>query len=153
YCDIQNVFDFQWTLCNQIPDRRAFHKRHRKENCSLAFIDFKNRADVGMIQRSHRFGLTLELLSQRVLGNQLRRDKLQRDGSLQLRVLSFVHHSHTALAELLLDVIMRDSSTDHRDLRLRLTSFDNACSKVVLKRSDALDSETRGAIQVLPLLF
>src|SRR5262245_48142084 len=113
YCDIESISDFQWTLCNQIFYSRAFHKPHREENRSFDFINFKHGADVGMIQCGHRFRLTLELLSQGVDGKQVRGDDLQSHRSIQLRVLSFVHHSHTALTELLLNLIMRDGATYH----------------------------------------
>ena len=79
----------------------------------LAFVlgNFINSADVGMVQRRRRAGLTTEALQHlRILRNILRQE-LEGDEAAEHCVFGFVHHAHPAAAKFLDYAVMRNGLT------------------------------------------
>jgi len=96
-----------------IAERQPVQKLHGDEGFAALPADVVNGANIGMIQRGG--GLSLELKSRqrvRVSGN-LFRQELEGHEAMQPRVLSFVHHAHTATTQFLEDAVVRDGSSDH----------------------------------------
>src|SRR5580692_2036509 len=93
--------------------RQPIQKLHGDKSLSVLVIDFIDGADIGVVEggRSLRFALEAGQ-SLRILRN-LVRQELQGYKAVQLYVLSFVHHTHAAAAELLDDPIVRDGLADH----------------------------------------
>jgi hypothetical protein len=71
-------------------------------------IDFMDGANVGMIQRRRRLRLANEARFLRLARHDGRRQKLQRDDTLELGVLGFADDAHAAFAELFNDFVTRD---------------------------------------------
>ncbi len=91
----------------------AVEKFHDDIGFAIFFADIVNRADVGMIERAGGFGFALEALERLRVVRHIIRQKFQRNGAIQARVLSLVHHAHAAATEFFDDAIVRDCAADH----------------------------------------
>ena len=77
----------------------AIQKFHGDERLSVLFADIVNGADVGMIQRGCGLRFTFETGEHLRVAGDVRREKLQRDETVQARILRFVdcpYHRHRA---------------------------------------------------------
>ena len=66
-----------------------------------------------MVQRGSCLGLTPKTLQSLGILGEFFRQELQRHEAPRSRVLSLVHHTHTAAPELLDDAVVRDGLADH----------------------------------------
>jgi len=79
----------------------------------MVVADFVNRTDVGMVESRRRLGFALKASQRlRVFGD-LIGEKLQRNETAQFRVFGLVDHAHTAAAEFLENVVVRDGLANH----------------------------------------
>lgn len=77
------------------------------------FANLVDRADVRVIQGGRGMRLAAESFERlRVLGY-IFGQEFQSDESTKFGVLSLVHHTHTAAAQLLDNAVVRDGLTDH----------------------------------------
>jgi hypothetical protein len=67
------------------------------------------------MERRRRFRFTQKARFGFRIVQQVRRQKLQCDGPLELRVLGLIDDPHTALAELLDDLVVADGGADDQD--------------------------------------
>ena len=101
-------FQFHGTPGGAVLQRRAFQKLHGNKRFPILFADVIDSADVGMIQG--RCGLCFSLKpdkAMRIPGNILRQ-KLERDETVETRVLRLVNDPHPATTELLDDAVVGD---------------------------------------------
>jgi hypothetical protein len=70
-----------------------------------------NTADVGVLQVGDR--LRLDFKACAFLGADSRREKLERNGAFELRVLGLVHDAHSTAANFLSNRIMENRFADH----------------------------------------
>jgi len=95
--------------------RFAFQEGHRDEGLTVGFGGLVDGADVGVMESSGSFGLTQKPLLRLIVVEQVLREKLERDGTVERGVLSLVDDAHAALAELLDDAVVADRGADDRD--------------------------------------
>ena len=94
-----------------VLQRVPIEKFHGDEMLACEFIDFIDRADVGMIQRGGGARFALEALERPAVARHFGREKFQRDGAAKFRVDGVVDDAHTAAAKLFLDPIVRNRAT------------------------------------------
>ncbi len=78
-----------------------------------ALVDVVDGDDVGVVQGRGSLGLLHEAALALGVGDLLRRQDLDGDEAVQVRVAGLVDHAHPALAELLEDLVVRDGSAGH----------------------------------------
>ena len=93
----------------------ALHQLHRDVGRVLALAEVVDRHDVGVSQASRRLGFAVEtrLVFRPIRYGQLAQiDGLDRDGSLDQRVIGFVNDAHCALPQLAGDLVSPEMA-DH----------------------------------------
>jgi hypothetical protein len=75
--------------------------------------DVVNRNNVRVVQGGRRLSFLHKTAFAFWICDLLRRKNLQRDSPVEMRVLRLIHHSHTTLAELVQDAVMRNRTTGH----------------------------------------
>src|SRR5437899_9712909 len=104
---------FNWAPCDRMLQSHAFQVLHGNKACALAFADFVDRADVGMVECGSRACFSAETLERgRVLRN-IVGEKFKRDKSSERQVLGLVDNAHPAAAEFFDDAVVRNDLTDH----------------------------------------
>jgi len=100
----------------QIPSRPAaslFQGEQGKQRSEIHHDETVDADDVGVIQRRGRLGLLDESPFPLGIGDFLRRQHLDGDESIEMRVTGLVDDTHAAFAELLEDAVVRDLLADH----------------------------------------
>jgi len=117
----------------------SFEQFHSDEGLAFVLINVVDRADVGMVERGRRLGLTLESLQGLPVLREFFRQELQGDGALELGVLGLIDHTHAPAAQLLQDAIVGYALANHGDgpafggyLRLRL-QLSQRCRSIGVK--------------------
>ena len=106
-------FGFQRTPGDAVLQRHAVEILHGDEVLTFALVNLEDHADVGMIQCRSSLCFALETgQSLRVLGDFIGQE-FQGDEAMQLHVLGFVDHAHTAAAQLLNNAVVGDGLADH----------------------------------------
>ncbi len=124
--EAQSFLQWQGTAFNLVVEVLALDELHGKEGPAALLADFINGTNVGMTESGGSRSFPFEALAGLFVFEQMRRQKLQRDRALQLRVFGFVDDTHAALAELPGDLVVRNGPADHR--RLNCTaSMDSWC--------------------------
>ena len=72
---------------------------------AVAFADFINVRDVRMIQRCGRFCFAHEAVHSIAVRSDLRGQDLQRNFTIEFRVLRQIHFAHSARADLRADLV------------------------------------------------
>src|SRR6266550_6731113 len=91
----------------------SFQQLHSDEGSLLTFVDFINRANVGMVESGCRTSLATKTFQGLGIVSYFFRQELQSHESAKARVLGFVDNTHAAAAELLNDAVVRDGLADH----------------------------------------
>jgi hypothetical protein len=108
----QRLRERERLTCDLVLERHPIEIFHDDKGLVPTPADFVDRAYIGMIQRRRCSCLTTETFEGlRVLG-QLFRQEFQGDEAAKLGVLSLVHHTHPAAAQLFENDVMGDSSAD-----------------------------------------
>lgn len=79
-----------------------------------ALANFVDRANVRVIERRRRARRAPQTLQQLRVARRFRGEEFQRDVASQIQILSFVHHSHPAAAQLFQDAVMGNCVPDQR---------------------------------------
>src|ERR1700720_1727705 len=96
---VEDCFCGQCPLPDKLSEGTAFHIFHGNERLAGIFSHFVNGADVRMIQRRSRSGLTLQaFLGSRTIRPFFKKE-LQGYGAKQSCVLSAVNNSHPSAAK------------------------------------------------------
>src|SRR6202011_3248595 len=83
------------------------------EAVAVLFADLVDSADIRVIESGCGFGLSQQTLFSALIGRDFCWQELNRDFTVEPRVLSQVDHTHPATAQLLDDAVVRDGLTDH----------------------------------------
>ena len=95
-----------------LPESPALQELHDHVGDAGFAAEVVDREDVGMVQRGRRLGLPLEARELLLVRARLRQ-RLERDGAIEVRVFGEEHLPHSSLADHLQDVVMRDLLADH----------------------------------------
>ena len=96
-----------------LSQRLSFDEGEDDENPAFGLVDFVNRADVGMVERSRGARLAFEALESFLAPQKVGGEKLERNGTPEFHVLGLVDDAHAALTELLKDPIVTDRLAYH----------------------------------------
>ena len=86
---------------------------HCNEQLPVVFANVVDGADVLMVEGGGSLGLLHETLFGSGALAQVRREKFQRDGTVQAGVTGLIHNAHAATSELAEDLIVGDGFPDH----------------------------------------
>ena len=134
----QQRLQFERRVVDGMLQRQAIQKFHDDEGAAVGLPDVVNRADVGMIQRRGRLRLAMKSAQRLGIACHAFGKELQRDETVEARVLGFVDHAHAAAAQLLQDPVMRDGLADHC-LSVMSSIIDRSACK---RRNHRIDSGT-----------
>ncbi len=112
--DLQELLRLEGLPGDAVLERLALQKLHGDEGLTLVLVYVVDGADVSVIEGGSGLGFTPEAFLSLVVGEQPHRQELQRDGSVEARVLGFVDDTHTPAAELLDDPVVGDGLADHQ---------------------------------------
>src|SRR5450755_1563843 len=102
----------QGTPGNAVFERHPVEKLHGDEGLSV-LADVVDRADVGMVERRRGVGFTLKAGERLRVLFDLFGQELESDKTMQPRIFGFVDDAHSAAAQLLDDVVVREDTPDH----------------------------------------
>ena len=111
---VEQERDRQRRAVDAVAQRLPVEQLHDEERQIAMPPDVVERADVRVVQRRGRPGLTLEPFERRRIGRELRRQKFDRDLTAEPRVLGAINDTHPALPDLVEDAVVRDGLADHR---------------------------------------
>ena len=106
YGDIHGLLQRERSGVEPFVQTGAFDVRHGNKDHPVRLADFEDRADVGVVERGGRLGLSLEPFSFVFVGQRGVFEEFESDGAVEVEVAGFVHRAHAALAELLDDFVM-----------------------------------------------
>ncbi len=89
--------------------RRSGQKFHGDERAAALLADVINRADIRMVERRSRFGLTLESFQRLRIARQFVREEFQSHSAVQPGVFSLKNDTHPAATKLFEHTIMGNS--------------------------------------------
>jgi len=110
---VHDLIGLEWLAGNTLAQRLAFEQLHCNEGSLLEFVDIMDDADVGMIQSGSRAGFPPKPLQHSVICGVVLRKKLESQDATKPDILSLVHHTHTAAAELFQDPVVGYGLPDH----------------------------------------
>ena len=112
--NLDGVLDLHRAGSDDLVEALSLDKGHGDEGFAIGLVDFINGADIGMIERRGRLGLTNEAAVGVLVLEQVGSEELQGHETVELCVLGLVDHAHPALADFLDDFVMRNGLADHR---------------------------------------
>ena len=110
---LQNLGRLQAAARDDMVERAAGDELHHDEVGAILAADVVNGDDVGMIQGGGGLGFLDEAQLAVGVGDLVGRQNLDRDKAVQLRIAGLVDDAHTALAQLLDDLVVRNGPADH----------------------------------------
>ena len=105
--------------------------RHRDERLTGVVADLVHRGDVGMIERTGGPRFAQQAGGRFWIMDRSRRQKLERDVPLEVRVLGQIHSAHTASADVAEDPVVRDGRADHGESMLARVGAAALCARRV----------------------
>ena len=85
-----------------------------REKGNIVFLFYRmDRDDIGVIEGRHRLGLTTESFEPLGVGSDLRRQHLDRHLAIEPGVAGQPHLTHSTLAELFEDLVVKQRAADH----------------------------------------
>ena len=98
---LDHLLDFQRLTGYPVLQRLALHELHGDEMKPAVFGNLVNRGDVGMVQCGGGSGFASQTFERLRVFRQVFGEEFQRDVSAEAEVFGFIHHSHSAAANLL----------------------------------------------------
>ncbi len=89
-----------------LPECAAVNILHHDEHLPPVVFNAVDRANMRMVQRGSRFCFLHESRFRFLVQRDVGRKKLQRDRSVEFRILGLVHNAHSAFAEFFKDLVM-----------------------------------------------
>jgi len=89
-----------------VPECLAFKHLHGDEGPSVRFVDFVDRADIGVVQGGRSLGLPLKTAEGLWVVGKFVGKELQGDVAAELQVFGLVNHTHAAATDLAKDAVM-----------------------------------------------
>jgi hypothetical protein len=106
----------QWSAGKASGQRFALVMRHRDERLAGEVADLVDRSDVRVIERAGRARLSQQAGSGVGMAGGLRREELERDPAVEVRIFGQINSTHAARADVAEDPVVRDGSADHARL-------------------------------------
>ncbi len=103
--NLQNLIQRQRALRQPFGQGLAFEILHDQEVGAVLRADVVKRADIGMLKCGNGFGLALHALFQFRVGGKMGRQDLDGNGAIEAGVLGAIDFSHTARAQLRLNLV------------------------------------------------
>ena len=119
YAYLQNAFQFQRAVLNQVLKSLAAEVLHDDEQPVFMLSNFMDRADVGVIKRRRSPRLPTKPLQRLRLLAHIFRKELERDKPSEGGVFGLVNHAHSAATDGFQDAVMGDGLADQGLLRNR----------------------------------
>ena len=145
--DVQQTPGLDGLAFDQVLQRLTLHQLHDEEGLPFILLNVVNRADVRMIQRRRRARFALKTLQRLFVFRHIFRQKFQRDAASQPRILSLIDDAHSAAAQLLRDLVMRNRLIQHTPGKPAPVSFEvtiiGNIPPAVKAFADALECPTR----------
>ena len=110
---IHDLFDVEGPALDHVLERFAFEQLHGNEMAAVFFVDFMDRADIGVVKRGRCKCFPPKSFASGRIFFQFFRKELQRDVAAKLQILGFVDNTHAAATERTEYVVMRDRRSDH----------------------------------------
>jgi hypothetical protein len=98
---------------NELLERLAVDEGHDKEEDSIHFVDFVDRADIGMIDGRSGAGLAHEAGAGLLVAHQVRGERFYCDGAMKLGVFSLIDDTHATFPDLFKDAVVEYRLSDH----------------------------------------
>ena len=111
--EVQHLLPGQPPRVQQLAQRLALEQLHHDEGPAGVVADVVDRADVRVVEPGGDARLALEPLERPGLGEQVRREHLDRHRALQTQVLGPVDGAHPARAQLLENAVVGERLPDH----------------------------------------
>ena len=105
---VQGLTYFESAASELLFERLAGIVGHCNEQLPVVFANVVDGADVLMVEGGGSLGLLHETLFGSGALAQVRREKFQRDGTVQAGVTGLIHNAHAATSELAEDLIVGD---------------------------------------------
>jgi hypothetical protein len=111
--DVQQLLQRQRPLLPRqaVAQGLPFLQLHHHEGPAFMLAKFKDRTDVGMVERRRSAGFAAEALQRLWIAAQLLGQKLERNLAAQLQVLGAIDHAHAAPTNDLQHAVVRNRST------------------------------------------
>ena len=93
--------------------RHAIQKFHGDERLAVLLANVVDGANVGMVQRRSRLRFTPKAFQRLSVVGHIFGQKLEGYEAVQPGILGLIHHTHATAAELVDDVIVRNSAAKH----------------------------------------
>ena len=111
--DVDHLVELEQTIADFVLDGLSLDESHGEEGLSLGLVDFKDGANVGMVERRRGLRLAQETFLGFGVLNGFGAEKLQSNGALELRVEGFIDNPHAAFTEFFSNLVMRYGMVDH----------------------------------------
>ena len=115
---VEQGIDLNGLGLNAMLEGLPLQKLHHDKGLAFVFADFENGADVRVVERRSRARLALEALERLGVPGQIFGQKFERHKAAERGVFGFVHHSHSAAAQLFQNSIVRYGLPDHSFLSM-----------------------------------
>ena len=99
---------WHWLATGNLIELTAFDKLHAEVARAIAFADFVDGNDTGMIQAGGGFRFPAEALQMRVCRPMTKADDFKRDGAIQTLLACAEHHTLTATADFLKQFVIAE---------------------------------------------
>jgi|HubBroStandDraft_5_1064220.scaffolds.fasta_scaffold41380_2 hypothetical protein len=103
--NLQNLIQRHRALRQPFGQGLAFEILHDQKVGAVLRADVVKRADIGMLKCGNGFSFALHALFQFRVGGKMRRQDLDGNGALEAGVLGAIDFSHTARAQLRLNLV------------------------------------------------
>ncbi len=111
---IERASGRQRTARRQVREFLAAHQLHGDEADAVGFVDFVDHRDVRMLERRRRLCFLDEAGAPIRIGDELRRQHLQRHVAVQPRIAGAIDHAHTSAADFVEDFVAAERAPDQR---------------------------------------
>ena len=120
---LHRATDRQASASEHVAKALAADELHRDERRALGFAHFVDRGDVRMLQRRRGLGLLHEAAAALGVGDELRKQHLERDFAVERRVDRSVDDAHAAAAELADERVVGQRAAGHEASHMRIVRF------------------------------
>src|SRR5215470_6936797 len=112
--DLENPLDTQRLARNHVLEGLPLKKLHNNEGLVASVLtDFMNGANVGVVERSGGAGFAKKTFERELVGNRFGSEELQCDLTIEHGVPRGINDTHSATAEFLDDLVVRNRQTNH----------------------------------------
>ena len=110
---LEQLLRLEGLSSDAVLERLALQELHGDEGLALVLVDVVDRTDVGVVEGGAGLGLAPEPLQGDLVAEELLRQELQRDESVEAGVLGPVDDAHAPGAQLFDDAVVGDGLADH----------------------------------------